>query len=111
MTRQRGFECVERVIAVAGNVGLCQGVIQGGAVGLKLYDLEMRAVQSLGSIAEYVVFAALKMHGASHTSRNKSMMVRGTSTVVIGSEGLQQRHDAVCGVAVGDEAHAAMADI
>ena len=38
------------------------------------------------------------------------MMVRGTSTVVIGSEGLQQRYDAVCGVAVGEEAHAAMAD-
>ena len=33
MTRQRGFECVEGVIAVAGNVGLCQGVIQGGADG------------------------------------------------------------------------------
>ena len=85
-------------------------MIQGGAVGLKLYDLEMRTVQSLGSIAEYVMFAALKMHGASHTSRNKSMMVRGTLTVVIGSKGLQQRHDAVYGVAVGDEAHAAMAD-
>ena len=67
-------------------------------------------MQSLGSIAEYVEFAALKMHGPSHTSRNKSMMVRGTSTVVIGSEGLQQLYDAVCGVAVGEEAHAAMAD-
>ena len=98
------------MIAVAGNVGLCQGVIQGRAVGLKLHDLEMRVVQSLASIAEYVSFAALKKHGASHTSRNKSMMVRGTSTVVIGSKGLQQRHDAVCGVAVGYEAHAAMVD-
>ena len=47
------------MIAVAGNVGLCQGVIQGGAVGLKLHDLEMRVVQSLGGIAESVVFAAL----------------------------------------------------
>ena len=47
---------------------------------------------------------------SSHTSRNKSMMVRGTLTVVIGSKGLQQRHDVVYGVAVGDEAHAATAD-
>ena len=38
------------------------------------------------------------------------MMVRGTLTVVIGSKGLQQRHDVVYGVAVVDEAHAAMAD-
>ena len=38
------------------------------------------------------------------------MMVRGTSTVFIGSKGLQQRYDAVCGVAVGYEAHAATAD-
>ena len=38
------------------------------------------------------------------------MMVRGTLTVVIGSKGLQQRNEVVYRVAVGDEAHAAMAD-
>ena len=82
----------------------------GLGCGLKQYDLEMRVVQSLDSVAEHVVVAALNMHGASHPSSNKSMMVRRTSTVFIGSDGLQQRYAEVCIVAVGGEAHAALAE-
>ena len=68
-------------------------------------------MQSMGSVAEHIVVAALNMHGVSYPPHQLIHEGKGNLHRVIGSDGPQRRHDSICGVAVTGEAHSALADM